>query len=151
MISINSSLLFCMQIISIYARPVQSCPTLCDPMDCSPPCSSVHGILQARVLEWVAMPSLVRRRQGPKRYSTLLHSGLATSLAWCWHFPSKKGKNLLYDRGSSKPGLCDYLEGWQVGKRFKRKGTYVCLWLIHADVWQKPTQYCKAIIPQLKT
>ena len=31
--------------------------TLCDPMDCSPPCSSVHGILQARTLEWVAMPS----------------------------------------------------------------------------------------------
>ena len=35
----------------------QSCPTLCDPMDCSPPNSSVHGILQARILEWVAMPS----------------------------------------------------------------------------------------------
>ena len=32
----------------------QSCPTLCDPVDCSPPSSSVHGILQARVLEWVA-------------------------------------------------------------------------------------------------
>ena len=34
----------------------QSCPTLCDPMDCSPPGSSVHGILQARILEWVARP-----------------------------------------------------------------------------------------------
>ena len=34
----------------------QSCPTLCDPMDCSPRGSSVHGILQARTLEWVAMP-----------------------------------------------------------------------------------------------
>ena len=33
----------------------QSCPTLCDPMDCSPPGSSIHGILQARVLEWVAI------------------------------------------------------------------------------------------------
>ena len=33
----------------------QSCPTLCDPMDCSPPGSSVHGIFQARVLEWVAI------------------------------------------------------------------------------------------------
>ena len=31
--------------------------TLCDPMDCSPPGSSVHGILQARILEWLAMPS----------------------------------------------------------------------------------------------
>ena len=33
----------------------QSCPTLCNPMDCSLPGSSVHGILQARILEWVAI------------------------------------------------------------------------------------------------
>ena len=33
----------------------QSCLTLCDPTDCSPPGSSVHGILQARILEWVAI------------------------------------------------------------------------------------------------
>ena len=36
---------------------LQSCPTLFDPVDCSPPGSSVHGILKARILEWVAMPS----------------------------------------------------------------------------------------------
>ena len=34
----------------------ESCPTLCDPMDCSRPGSSVHGISQARILEWVAIP-----------------------------------------------------------------------------------------------
>ena len=39
------------------AKSLQSCPTLCDPMDHSPPGSFVHGILQARILEWVAMPS----------------------------------------------------------------------------------------------
>ena len=33
----------------------QSCPTLCDPMDCSPPGSSLHGILQARIVEWIAI------------------------------------------------------------------------------------------------
>ena len=33
----------------------QSCPTFCDPVDCSPSGSSVHGILQARILEWVAI------------------------------------------------------------------------------------------------
>ena len=38
-----------------YANSLQSCPTLCDPMDHSPPGSSVHGILQARILEWVAI------------------------------------------------------------------------------------------------
>ena len=42
---------------SLCAKAVQSCLTLCDPMDHSPPGSSVHGILQARILEWVALPS----------------------------------------------------------------------------------------------
>ena len=43
--------------VCMRAKSLQLCPTLCDPMDCSPPGSSVHGILQARILEWVAMPS----------------------------------------------------------------------------------------------
>ena len=37
------------------AKSLQSCPTLCNPMDCSLPGSSAHGIFQARVLEWVAI------------------------------------------------------------------------------------------------
>ena len=37
------------------AKSLQSCPTLCDPIDCSPPGSPVPGILQARTLEWVAI------------------------------------------------------------------------------------------------
>ena len=39
------------------AKSLQLCRTLCGPRGCSPPGSSVHGILQARILEWVAMPS----------------------------------------------------------------------------------------------
>ena len=41
----------------MHAKLLQSCQTLCDPMDCSLPGSSVRGILQAKILEWVAMPS----------------------------------------------------------------------------------------------
>ena len=41
--------------IVLPAKSLQSCPTLCDPMDCSLPGFSVHGILQARTLEWVAI------------------------------------------------------------------------------------------------
>ena len=37
------------------SEAAQSCPTLSDPMDCSPPGSSIHGIFQARVLEWGAI------------------------------------------------------------------------------------------------
>ena len=38
----------------------QLCPTLCNPMDCSLPGSSVHGILQARILEWVAISFFIK-------------------------------------------------------------------------------------------
>ena len=41
----------------VCAQLLQLCPTLCDPMNCSPPASSAHGILQARILQWVTMPS----------------------------------------------------------------------------------------------
>ena len=44
---------------------IKSCPTLCDPMDCSPPGSSVHGISQARILKWVAI-SFSRGSSWPK-------------------------------------------------------------------------------------
>ena len=39
---------------------------------------------------------------------------------------------------------------WKERGRLKKEGTYVYLWLIHVDAWQKPTQYCKAIVLQLK-
>ena len=42
---------------SMHAKSLQSCATLCSPMDCSPPDSSVHGTLQARILDWVAVLS----------------------------------------------------------------------------------------------
>ena len=47
-------LLQCMKVKS-ESEVAQLCPTLCDPMDCSPPGSSTHGIFQARVLEWGAI------------------------------------------------------------------------------------------------
>jgi len=40
--------------------------------------------------------------------------------------------------------------GREVRGGFRREGTYVCLWLTHVNVWQKPSQYCKVIIFQLK-
>ena len=56
-------------------RSLQSCLTLCGPIDCSPPGSSVYGIVQARILEWVAMSS--SRGSSPPRDGTcvscLLH------------------------------------------------------------------------------
>ena len=51
----------------------QSCSTLCDPMDCSLPGSSVHGILQARVLEWVAI-SFSRGSSQPRDQTQVSHT-----------------------------------------------------------------------------
>ena len=39
---------------------------------------------------------------------------------------------------------------WEVGERFKKEGERLYLWLMHVDVWQKPTQYCQAISLKLK-
>ena len=52
----------------------QSCPTLCDPVDCSPPGSSVHGILQAKILEWVAI-SFSRGSSHPRDQTRVPHCG----------------------------------------------------------------------------
>ena len=54
------------------------CLTLCDPMDCSPPGTSVHGILQARILEWVAIPSS-RGSSGPRNQNPASADGLFTT------------------------------------------------------------------------
>ena len=44
------------RLVKVNVLVAQSCPTLCGPMDCSSPGSSVHRILQARILEWFAIP-----------------------------------------------------------------------------------------------
>ena len=67
----------------------QLCPTLCNPMDRSPPGSSVHGILQAKILEWVAMP----RPQG-----IFLTQGLNLCLLGLLHWQA--GSILLAPPGS---------------------------------------------------
>ena len=54
---IQRDVLILSKIPHVHAQSLQSCLTLCNPMDYSPPDSSVHGILQARILQWVAMPS----------------------------------------------------------------------------------------------
>ena len=65
----------------------QSCPTLCDPMDCSPSGSSVHGILQARILEWVVISS--SRRSSQLRNRTCISCLVRQILYHCatWEAP----------------------------------------------------------------
>ena len=53
--SLVSNIAICNAAAAAAAKSLQSCPTLCNPLDCSPPGSPVPGILQARTLEWVAI------------------------------------------------------------------------------------------------
>ena len=59
----------------------QSCPTLCDPIDCSLPGSSVHGIFQARVLEWIAI-SFSRGSSQPRAWTRVFCIVEGNDAAW---------------------------------------------------------------------
>ena len=70
----------CVCVCVCVCEVAQSCPTLCDPVDCSPPGSSVHGIFLTRILEWVAIdlgsiPGL-GRSPGVKNGNPFQHSCL---------------------------------------------------------------------------
>ena len=70
----------------------QSCLTLADLMDCSPPGSSVHGILQARILEWVAMPSS-RGSSQPRDQTQVSHIAGGFFTVWATRTPSESMTN----------------------------------------------------------
>ena len=59
----------------------QTCPTLCDPKDCSPPGSSIHGILQARILEWVPI-SFSRGSSRPRDWTRVSHTADRLFTIW---------------------------------------------------------------------
>ena len=65
----------------MYHLVCQSCLTLCDPMDCSPLGSPVHGILQARILEWVTISSSSLTQESNPHLLCLLH---CSWILYCW-------------------------------------------------------------------
>ena len=91
----------------MHARSLQSCLTLCNLTDCSPPGSSVHGILQARILEWVAVP--------PSRRSSLLRDGACISFTYLHgqvgSLPlAPLGKPIIGVCAESWPTFCDPMD-----------------------------------------
>ena len=73
----------------------QSCPTLCDPMDCSLPCSSIRGILQARILEWVAI-FFSRRSSQPTDQTRVSHIAGRHFTIWATREAKKFQKNIYF-------------------------------------------------------
>ena len=82
-------------LLFVAAKLLQLCPTLCDPIDGSPPGSPVPGILQARTLEWVAMPSPMHKSEKWKWTRSVVsdsyrpHGLQPTRLLRPWDFPGK--------------------------------------------------------------
>ena len=74
---------------SAWVKDAQSCPTLCDTMDCNPPGFTVHGIFQARILEWFAIP--FSKGSSQPRDQTKV-SGIAGRFFTVW----APGKPVLY-------------------------------------------------------
>ena len=70
--------------VCVHAKSLLLCPTLCNSMDCSPPGSSFHEILQARILEWVAMCS----SSGPSRLRIQTHISYVSYISR-WVFPTR--------------------------------------------------------------
>ena len=92
-----------------HAKSLQSCPTLCDPIDCSPLGSPVPGILQARTLEWVMGVQIYFLWYSTCSFRYIFRSGIARSLGF---LSGAVLKNLLANAGdsSSIPGLEGPLE-----------------------------------------
>ena len=108
------------------AKSLQSCPTLCDPTDGSPPGSPVPGILQARTLEWIA---------------------ISFSNAWKWKV---KVKSLSHARLSATPWTADYQAPPSMGFSRQEYWSRVPLPspLTHLTICLKITQHCQSTILQ---
>ena len=83
----------------------QSCPTLCNPMDCSPPGSSVHGIFQARILEWVDISS----SRGSSQFRDPIHVSCIAGGFFTAEPPGKPCSKPLNLCHSSHPPHCQTL------------------------------------------
>ena len=82
---------------SKWSEVAQSCLTLCDPMDCSLPGSSVHGIFQAIVLEWVAI-SFSSRSSGPRDRTQVSRTVDRRFTVWAIHNKNRKWVSFLTER-----------------------------------------------------
>ena len=109
------------------AKSLQSCPTLCDPIDGSPPGSPVPGILQARTLEWVAI-SFSNAWKWKVKGKSLSHVRLlATPWTAAYQAPPSMGfSRQEYWSGVPLPSPWEPHEQYEKAKRYDGQGSLVC-------------------------
>ena len=104
--------------------------------------------------EFIYRATVERHRKQTYGYGERGGEGEIYEKTWKLTLPYVKyiaNGNLLYGSGNSNRGSVPPQRGRmgrEMGGRFKREGIYVYLWLIHVEVWQKTTKFCKAIILQ---
>ena len=112
----------------------QSCLTLWDPMDCSPPGSSVHGILQAKTLEWVASPfSRGSSHPRDRTQGSCIASGFFTS--WATRKPLMKP--CLHTKVLSSTLVIMMVFNQQYLYSLKCTSTHVILWPSSSQEWRE--------------
>ena len=104
----------------------QSCPTPCDPMDCSPSGSSVHGIVQARILEWVTIPF--------SRGSSRPRDGTRVFCIAGWFFTVWATREAL--QGNTKELVLVILFSWVGGREGKVSVGIVAVWCPSHASWE---------------
>ena len=142
---------FVAKVRHVLTKLLQLYPTLCNPMDCSPPGSSVHGILQAKILEWIAM--LSSRKSSQVRHLTL---NLATT---CTHQDFDEEFSYLRKQRTSGIHLSvslfvkeQYQLFWSPVSSLSRMSLHACTQL-QCSLWSSPRAvqfwyYCRIKCPR---
>ena len=129
------SLNFIILIWRLHVLVVQSCPTLCDPMDCSLPGSSVHGIFQARILEWIAI-SFSKESSQPRDW-TWSPALQANSTIWAT-------REALYEDGRGEKNIYHVRLLWNVNAH-RARIRVPSTWKTHASSPRLPQHTCQQV------
>jgi len=121
------------QVWKVKVSVTQSCLTFCDPMDCSLPRSSVHGILQARTLEWVAIPF----SKGPSQPRDQTQVSWIASNSLSSEPPGKPPKKYMFDINSYKSYLKSENESY-IHQEITPKASKCCI-----QCCTKPSAKCQ--------
>ena len=117
------------------AKLFQSCPTLCDPIDGSPPGSPVPGIFQVRLLEWDAHCLLRKVAQlCPIQLSPGQNTGVGISLHWS-AFPFSRGSSQSRDRTQVSRIAGVFFTGWATRQYWEKHLYFLCY--IKMKIWGK--------------
>ena len=111
-------------------KVAQLCPTLCEPMD-----YTVHGILQARILEWVAFPFSKGSSQ-PRDWTQVSHIGGGFFTSWATREAQE------YWSGSSRPRN---RTGVSLPTELSIRGAYICKMVAYKPCFEAPGQYCRSL------